>query len=162
MRNVDFPTDHTPAEWLAMAGQSNRTAAESWERSDTDGFLSQWANQKMAAHYRFMAELADNGGKFDFIRLTDLDGNLLDARIVDGKYGPVWCIRQADGSAKWFNESSARKGATRKAAHEKKGYRLVLVRQDAVYVWGEGNGAGVQPKQGTEGVLIGEIDYQDR
>jgi hypothetical protein len=161
MRNVDFPTDHTPEEWRAMASNSNRTAAESWERSDTDGFLSQWANQKMAAHYLFMADVAADEGKWNFIALADLDGNLLDAKIVDGKYGPVWCIRQADGSAKWFNESSARKGATRQAAHTKKGYRLVLLRQDAVYVWGEGTGSGLQPKRDTEGVVIGEIEYKD-
>lgn len=162
MRNVDFPTDHTPEEWRDMARGCYRSAAESWERSDTDGFLSQWASGKMAQHYNFMADVAEKGGKWDFIALTDLDGNVLDARIVDGKYGPVWCIRQADGSAKWFNESSARKGEARRNAHTKKGYRLVYVRQDAVYVWGEGSGSGLQPKRDSEGIVIGEIEYQDR
>jgi hypothetical protein len=38
----------------------------------------------------------------------------------------------------------------------------VYNRQEAVYVWGEGSGSGLQPRKGTEGIIIGEIEYQDR
>lgn len=50
--------------------------------------------------------------------LFDLDGNLLDARLVEGKFGMVWRI---EGGG-WFNPSKARDAATRRANNAKKGY----------------------------------------
>lgn len=158
-----FPADHTPAEWRNMRADSVRREAESWERSDTDGFLSQWASQCMARLYSYLAELAENNGVETFIGLADMAGNLLDAKIVDGKYGPVWCIRQADGSAKWFNESSARKGATRKAAHDRKGYKLVNYTAEAVVFLSNTMQPSPYPvpKRDAVKTVTGEIEYKD-
>lgn len=55
-------SDHTAAEYTAMAEDCIRREQESWERSDTDGFLSQWASNSMARTYRTLARLAANGG----------------------------------------------------------------------------------------------------
>lgn len=159
--NVVFPTDHTPEEWRELARESWRRRNESWERSDTDGFLSQWANEQLASHYEDVAQVAEAGGKFDFTALTDLDGNWIDARYVETRYGWSWVWDDADGTTHWFRESSARSGERRRKYAESKGVRVVLKRQDAVYVWGSGPGSGWQPKQGTTGEHAGEIAYPD-
>lgn len=39
---------------------------ESWNRSDTDGFLSQWADGLYASLYRRQAEVVRNGGMAEF------------------------------------------------------------------------------------------------
>lgn len=50
--------------------------------------------------------------------LFDLDGNLLDARLVEGRFGMVWRI---EGGG-WFNPSKARNAAAARANNARKGY----------------------------------------
>jgi len=118
------------AAYRARAQQAVRRSQESWERSDTDGFMSQWANDAMASKYRAMAELAEEGGVSEFPAVFDLDGNLTDFHQVSTRYGMSW-VRDTEHGSEWFNESGARKGSTRLANDRKKGYTIGSVRQEA-------------------------------
>jgi hypothetical protein len=138
MAKVYFPADRSPAEWRALATQGRKRSAESFERCDTDGFRSQWANDVMARLYDFLAEVAEAGNVRTFRALADLDGNLLNAREVQTPYGYAWAITNADGSTSWFNESQAKSGARRVAAHAKKGYKFVDYTSEAVVMLSDG------------------------
>ncbi len=59
--------------------------------------------------------------------LVDLDGNLVNAKIVNGKYGEVWRIEKEDGSVEWVNVSVAEKLSRKQAFYASKGYELVKV-----------------------------------
>lgn len=120
----------TAEQWRAMATQGHRSAADSWERSDTDGFMSQWASGLSARKYEACAELAERDGWETFCALFDVNGNLVDAEIREGQYGSYWLIKGLPKGVKpFFTESNARKGARRFAADSAKGYRLGTVRR---------------------------------
>lgn len=111
----------TPAQWREEARRAREERAASWERCDTDGFLSQWASGVMADRYDHLAEIAENGGTIETVALFDLEGRYIDARHVEGRYGWVWVWDDAEGNAVWFNESSAQKEETRIKNNAKKG-----------------------------------------
>lgn len=171
MSTVYFPGTRTPAEWREAARGGHKAAADSFDRCDTDGFASQAASTLMGRLYDLCAEVAENGGMSTFTGLADLDGNLLNAREVETRYGWAWVINHADGSVSWFNESQAKNGAKRQAANARKGYKLVDCRVPAVVMMG-GGGTGMagmfscypitRPQRDAEWVVIGEQAYEDR
>lgn len=124
----------TADDFREMARRCYKESSDSFDRCDTDGFLSQWASDSMARLYNFAADLVDNDGKAEFTELFDLEGNLLpDAKYVDGKWGAVWRIWDEETrTVKWFNPSRAKKGATRQRNDAKKGYQQGRVRRPAV------------------------------
>ena len=122
----------TSDEWLAGANRCSRTRDESWERSDTDGYLSQWANGVMAARYRHLAEIAARGGYLDLPALFTLDGDLIIAREVNTRYGWRWVWTNDYGTSTWFNESSAQDPITRRRNNARKGVYLGTVRYQAL------------------------------
>ena len=136
----------TPAELRAQAAENDRRAQESWERSDTDGFLSQWASGITARLQRRQAEILENGGKADFPALFDAEtGELVPAKLVETRYGLAWGILADDNPRSrfvaWFNESSARKGATRLRNDRRKGYTVGRVLAPAkAEIMGSGTG----------------------
>ena len=69
--------------------------------------------------------VSNKGYGYDY-SLADLDGNIVNSRIVDGKYGEAWVINKDDGSVEWVNVSTASSVAKRQAHYNKKGYQLVL------------------------------------
>lgn len=99
---------------------------ESWERSDSDGFLSQWASGVMAGRYLFCAKLAEEGHAWEFDALFDLEGNLVAAREVESKYGRSWAILASDDPRSrvigWFNPSQAKNDERRRKADAAKGF----------------------------------------
>lgn len=80
-----------------QANEYRRKAAESFERSDTDGFLSQWAHGVNARRAEAEADLIENGGVADFPTLLDGDRRV-DAKLVDGRYGRVWLLSDDEAS----------------------------------------------------------------
>lgn len=83
----------TAEEYRAKARGNYRKADESFERCDTDGFLSQWALGVKASEYNALADLAEAGWVHDFPALHDeATGRRLDARLVDGKFSRVWLL----------------------------------------------------------------------
>jgi hypothetical protein len=89
-------TNTTPTEYLDKARQHEQDARDSFDRCDTDGFVSQWASGVCAAEARLNAWLAENGGKDDFAALFDLDGNLVAAKLLNTRYGLSWGILEDD------------------------------------------------------------------
>jgi len=80
-----------------QAAQYEQDAKNSFDRCDTDGFVSQWASGVMAQERRMKADLEDNGGMAEFDVLFDLEGNKQNAKIINGKFGPCWAFMDNDG-----------------------------------------------------------------
>ena len=57
-RTAQFPTAD---DYMDKAAMCREDEMESWDRCDTDGFLSQWTLQRLTYAYRDMAALARNG-----------------------------------------------------------------------------------------------------
>lgn len=115
--------ERTGEQWRALAAEAGRESAVSFERCDSDGFLSQWATQQMGRVYLSMAAIADNGHITERPAIFDLAGNLvtLDSRTNDWG-NTYWYIKGAENP--YFSESNATKLKTARANNEKKGYRL--------------------------------------
>ena len=116
----------TGEQWRQMAREARHRSAESWERSDTDGFLSQWASDTMAARYSDNATIADDGGMIEYPALFDLDGHVIRARYFEGTYGWCWMVLDQEGqrTGQYLTESGARKASTRMANNRKKGFTI--------------------------------------
>ncbi|MFE0101137.1 hypothetical protein [Streptomyces sp. NPDC059009] len=133
-------TDTTAAEERAKA-------QESYERSDTDGFVSQWAHGVMAAEREVQAEVDENGGVWDFRAIfTAADLKRADGAVIpagtpipavreQGKWGFTWIVFNAEARAllgsKYLNESTSRNPDRERAANAKKGFYLGTVRVPA-------------------------------
>ena len=124
----------TADEYRARASAAFKEANDSFDRCDTDGYLSQWASDRNGDHNRRLAALADVSFMFDFEALFDLDGNLLDARRVTSHYGGIrWMITDADGERRFVSESMAASEATARRNNAKKGFYVGCIRAAAFY-----------------------------
>ncbi|CAB4159046.1 hypothetical protein UFOVP711_48 [uncultured Caudovirales phage] len=75
-----------------------RKSQESFDRSDTDGSLSQWAHEQTERRLMKEADLAENNGMAEFPALFR-DGTIVKAKIVDGQYGAVWMLLDDNGNS---------------------------------------------------------------
>ena len=75
-------TTMTPEQLEAKAVSYRQEAADSFDRCDTDGYLSQWALGICAQRDELKAMLLRNGNVYDFPALFDLQGNRVKAKIV--------------------------------------------------------------------------------
>jgi hypothetical protein len=118
----------TAEDCRAEARRCRERSAESWERSDTDGFLSQKANDVNAQVYEIQADLIERGGVAIFPALFDLEGNQVPAIRELNQYDN-WSWRLLDPDAPntrrtlgWFHESNARKPGAARSNDAKKGF----------------------------------------
>lgn len=128
--SATIPTE-TAERYREMAKECRKRSAESWERSDTDGFLSQWASDVMANEYDMLADLVDDGGMIETRALFTLDGVIASVDQRDGQFGPYWLLN--DGATyfygkRFFSESQAGTAARRAANNAKKGFVFGIVR----------------------------------
>jgi hypothetical protein len=86
---------NSPESLRAKADEFEQKAVESFERCDTDGFMSQWAHGINASLYRVRAEIAENDGKALRPVLVSEDGKLVRAKMVNAKFGSVWLLDDA-------------------------------------------------------------------
>ena len=109
----------TAAEYTADAARMERDAAESFERCDTDGFLSQWASGINAQVARSNAEIAANDGQREFRRtvLQTLSGEPVNFRVVQTRYGTRYRV---DATDEWLPYRPARESTL-----AKRGYREI-------------------------------------
>jgi hypothetical protein len=131
----------TAEEWRGMASGNYKRAAESFERCDTDGFLSQWASNTVAREYELKAELADQGGMDTFRALFDLEGNRVYAHEVETQFGYSWRLfdKETKETLGWFNESKAQKAETAVKNNAKKGFYVGAVKCEARVLSGGNN-----------------------
>ena len=105
----------TAEEYRAEATRHNRTAEESFERSDTDGFLSQWASGVSERKASALARLAENDGRAYFRIYLDENGEPVPARSIQTKYGnrvavfASWadCCRRGGEVIEWLSWKKA-------------------------------------------------------
>ncbi len=89
----------------AQAAAHEQEAADSFERCDTDGFVSQWASGLNAQKARIQATIVENGGKAEFLGLFDREtGARIKAKIVQVAgyhYGTVskWLVLDENDKA---------------------------------------------------------------
>jgi hypothetical protein len=104
------------------AAQAEQAKADSIERSDTDGFLSQWASGLTAQEKRLQAEIVEAGGIATFKRemLETLDGYPAPAKLIGTKYGLAWAFEDEDGK---FTGEFISAHPKRTSTMEGKGYR---------------------------------------
>jgi len=76
-------TDRT-TELRAEAAVADQRAYDSFERCDTDGFMSQWASGITASLKRLEADLVEAGGTSEFRGLFNEDGQRIRAKRVNG------------------------------------------------------------------------------
>lgn len=131
MKNsIWYREDVSSQEWENHAVECEKKSREvELDRQrilDEDGYAF-YHGEMMAQHDR-EARLARNHG-VDWVNgLVDLEGKVLDAEIVDGKYGQVWRVRNEDGSVAWVNVSVANSIEKQQKFYRGKGYQMVSVR----------------------------------
>jgi hypothetical protein len=125
--------DRSADEFRAEANACLERVARSQEESDTDGYLSQWANGVQSRLYRYAAELVDAGGKVVRAGLFTSDGTYLPrARYVKTRYGMAWRIDDpVSGRPIWFRPSHAQTGERKLATDREKGFTVGLVEATA-------------------------------
>lgn len=110
---------HDAATLREQAAQHERNAAESFDRCDTDGFVSQWASGINAQVARASAQIAEDGGvaRFERTLLQTLEGEAVDFRVVETRYGTRYRV---DATDEWLPYHPARESTLAKY-----GYREV-------------------------------------
>lgn len=121
----------TSQQHAEAAREAEQSASDSFDRCDTDGFLSQWASGITAQLHRAQADIAANGGKAEFPALYDLSGNLVAAKLVQTRYGVAWGILPDDDPdgrfVEWFHPSHARNQETARRNDARKGFYVGAV-----------------------------------
>lgn len=142
MSKLYDPMAHTPEEWRAMGRQKHQDADDSFERCDTDGFLSQWASGMMGNLYETCAQVAENGGKASFPALFDLEGNPVNARLIEGKYDWCWMLLDEQGHS---TSKFAPHAPSRPSTLAKRGLMEKQVEADALVTLVGSNACNVTP-----------------
>lgn len=133
----------TAAEWRAESAEMFAKREESYDRCDTDGFVSQWALGSLSQDYSLRAQLAEANGLTETRALFDLDGQLVPAVHGWGEYGEYFMIMDNDerGCRRFFNPSKARKDETARANNAAKGFYVGTVKVEGqVKMLGGGKG----------------------
>ena len=156
----------TAQELKARAAAHARAAGDSFERSDTDGALTQWAHGVNGERDLLASEIAENGGYHRFPALFDRNGALVHAREIETRHGWRWLItdpRDPNGPGQWFRESGAKDWRKRLAFNASKGYFVGSVLLPAVAVT-RGSGTGLSGACSVRAVAVpanGPGDYTD-
>jgi hypothetical protein len=134
MRNSIWYQDEVPVEeWEKLAVQLERDIVRVQADEDRLRAEAQSIDDLPVYHnglirqIRRELEIVRNQGLDWEMGLVDLDGNLVNAKIVNGKFGEVWRIEKEDGSVSWVNVSVAEKLSRKQAFYASKGYELVKV-----------------------------------
>lgn len=133
----------TADEYRALSKQSHQDAIDSFDRSDTDGALSQWASNISSMKYSKLAYLAENNWKDTFETLVDLNGNLVPCRLIQTKYGFSFGVYASFEDAQECGNIIEWVGTGHRAA-KNKGYQIAVVESEAT-VEIKGSGWSVGP-----------------
>lgn len=127
----------TAEQYRALAKDAHQRRIESFERCDTDGYLSQFALDVTSSCYRVAAELAERDWKDSWHTLADMDGNLVPCREIETKYGWAYGVYRTFEDAQNCGEIIQWVGTSGRAA-KNKGYQLVVVQSEAKVEMGGG------------------------
>lgn len=152
----------------AKARAAAQAAQDSFERSDTDGALTQWGHSKMSDLESARARLAENGGKSVFPALFDLEGNLVPAKLVRTQYGQSWALlADADDASSefvgFFSPSKAQDEARERKNNAKKGYYIGTVRVGAyAHHWAPESARGISGIHAVQTIVSREDKGWDK
>ena len=142
----------TTAQALRTEAAAHEQAAQdSFDRCDTDGFLSQWASGLTAQLKRCQADVLDNGGMAEFPALFTLDGERVNAKLIDGRFGRCWAMMDEAGK---FTGEFIKAFPKRKSTMARKGFREGTEMAPAV-AFMDGRGTGLS---GTAWVAVRRTD----
>jgi hypothetical protein len=79
-------------ELRQQAKEAHQRSIDSFERCDTDGFLSQWASDCSARLLLEEADLAENNYLWGFATLGDKDGKLVPNKKIATKFGYAYAV----------------------------------------------------------------------
>ena len=118
-------TIKTADEYREEAASYRRAELESIERSDTDGFLSQWAYTQLAHCALHNAKVVEEGSAISEA-CFDLGGKLIATAddLRDGQYGRYFYIADDEDAARvgrFISPSNAQLNSTRVRNNAKKG-----------------------------------------
>lgn len=138
-------------KWRAMAKEAVEKEYESFERCDTEGFLSQacWSFQRFAC--LDAAKIVENGGYWTFSQVYDLNGNPVNAKPCNTRYGFAYRIEHDNGDVEWFRPSEAQNETVRIRNNAKKGYFIGKVEMPAMICYGAGFKHTIEPDRYAEG-----------
>lgn len=138
-----FPFTHplyplyTEVDWAEVAEASTRharrdreRAAESFERCDTDGYLSQWASDSMARERDAVADWALARGTTFCEVLLNLDGSVASSHPGEGQWGQYWVLNDVATAVygkRFFAPSKAATWSKQARANAKRGFRIAQV-----------------------------------
>lgn len=91
MKNTETLNYKSAEEWRAEASKHIQDREDSFDRCDTDGFVSQWASGLNSSLKQTLAELAENGYMASFKGLYDREtGKRVAAKIIycENKFAP--------------------------------------------------------------------------
>jgi len=91
MPNTILTETKTADDFRASAAEREKRAADSFERCDTDGFLSQWASGINAQLDRTKAGLIEDGKTALFDGLFEGDRRVK-AKIIRTQFGSCWLL----------------------------------------------------------------------
>lgn len=124
-------------------------AVDSFERCDTDGFLSQWASSLNSQLDRTNAEILEAGGVSEFDAVFDLQGNYQPAVLIDTRFGKAWSLTDSNG--KFLNPPVFLPTRPARASTiKKKGYTIgSVIRKAHAKLAGKVNvGVAIVPSEG--------------
>lgn len=120
MENTTTNNNTTADNLRAEAAKHDKEAYDSFERCDTDGFLSQWASGLTASKKRLEADLIEAGGVITIVGPVTTDGEPVRFKNVDTRYGRKWLVLDDnDDAVAWLDP-----GTVNLSTYRKKGYSL--------------------------------------
>ena len=150
---VRWRADHTPAQWeriaqalTADARRAGEEKAASFQRCDTDGFVSQWASGLTANANAAAAALARAHGLHEFAVLLRLDGTIASVHRGAGRWGTWWRLDDADAERfgkRFVNEPDCKTNAREIASLAKRGFRIGTMRARGEVRMSGGGGTGL-------------------
>lgn len=83
----------TASDYREMAKQSLKARADSFDRCDTDGFVSQYCDGLNAELNNRQADILERGGQWEFQGLYD-GSRRLKAKLINTKFGYAWLLHE--------------------------------------------------------------------
>ena len=98
-KNLPSTEQLAEAQRLRQSARQNSIEAEqSFERCDTDGFLSQWASGISAEADKTNAKILEGGGLMEFPAVFTLDGKFQPSVTIVTQYGTAWILTDDSGT----------------------------------------------------------------
>lgn len=138
MRGGDKVSSVKAEELRLQAKKARQDSLDSFERCDTDGFLSQWASDCAARMLEEEADLAEHNYQWTFITLGDKDGNLIPNKKIETKFGLAYAVFKSFDDLEIYGAEIVEWVGLSDKAIAKKGYKPIMVEAKGKVVLSKG------------------------